>query len=63
MRRLHRAPDLPPAGPARGPECPPAPLLRQGSGDMSNTERILVGMDLRTAEEKRAAAERTPRQP
>ena len=37
--------------------------LRRFIGDMSNTERILVGMDLRTAEEKRAAAERTPKQP
>ena len=31
--------------------------LRRFIGDMSNTERILVGMDLRTAEEKRAAAD------
>src|SRR5512135_1266195 len=31
--------------------------LRRFIGDMSNTERILVGMDLRTAKEKRAAAE------
>jgi circadian clock protein KaiB len=30
--------------------------LRRFIGDMSNTERILVGMDLRSAEEKRAAA-------
>jgi circadian clock protein KaiB len=37
--------------------------LRRFIGDMSNTERILVGMDLRTAEEKRAAAERTPEKP
>jgi circadian clock protein KaiB len=37
--------------------------LRRFIGDMSNTERILVGMDLRTAEEKHAAAERTPGQP
>ncbi|MCX6927844.1 MAG: circadian clock KaiB family protein [Verrucomicrobia bacterium] len=37
--------------------------LRRFIGDMSNTERILVGMDLRTAEEKRAAAEGTPKQP
>jgi circadian clock protein KaiB len=29
--------------------------LRRFIGDMSNTERILVGMDLRTAAEKRAA--------
>ena len=36
--------------------------LRRFIGDMSNTERILVGMDLRTAKEKRAAAERTPEQ-
>jgi circadian clock protein KaiB len=35
--------------------------LRRFIGDMSNTERILVGMDLRTATEKRAAAE-TPKQ-
>jgi circadian clock protein KaiB len=34
--------------------------LRRFIGDMSNTERILVGMDLRTAEEKRAAADPTP---
>jgi circadian clock protein KaiB len=34
--------------------------LRRFIGDMSNTDRILVGMDLRTAEEKRAAADRTP---
>ena len=31
--------------------------LRRFIGDMSNTERILVGMDLRTAEEKRGATE------
>ncbi len=31
--------------------------LRRIIGDMSNPERILVGMDLRTAEEPRAAAE------
>ncbi|MBI5383419.1 MAG: thiol-disulfide isomerase [Verrucomicrobia bacterium] len=31
--------------------------LRRFIGDMSNTERILVGMDLRSAEEKRAAAD------
>jgi circadian clock protein KaiB len=37
--------------------------LRRFIGDMSNTERILVGMDLRTAEEKRVAAERTPKEP
>ena len=37
--------------------------LRRFIGDMSNTERILVGMDLRAAKEKRAAAERTPKQP
>lgn len=37
--------------------------LRRFIGDMSNTERILVGMDLRTAEEQRAASERTPEQP
>jgi len=37
--------------------------LRRFIGDMSNTERILVGMDLRTAEEMRAAAERPPEQP
>ena len=37
--------------------------LRRFIGDMSNTERILVGMDLRTAEEKRAAAERNAEQP
>lgn len=30
--------------------------LRRFIGDMSNTERILVGMDLRTADQKRAAA-------
>ena len=30
--------------------------LRRFIGDMSNTERILVGMDLRTAGEKQAAA-------
>ena len=30
--------------------------LRRFIGDMSNTERILVGMDLRTAAEKQAAA-------
>jgi circadian clock protein KaiB len=30
-------------------------------GDMSNTERILVGMDLCTAEEKRAAAKTPPK--
>jgi len=29
--------------------------LRRFIGDMSNTDRILVGMDLRTAAEKRAA--------
>jgi circadian clock protein KaiB len=34
--------------------------LRRFIGDMSNTDRILVGMDLRTAKEKRAAAEQTP---
>jgi len=33
--------------------------LRRFIGDMSNTERILVGMDLRTAEEKRGATERS----
>jgi circadian clock protein KaiB len=37
--------------------------LRRFIGDMSNTERILVGMDLRTAKEKRAAAERNAEQP
>jgi circadian clock protein KaiB len=37
--------------------------LRRFIGDMSNTERILVGMDLRTAEEKRAATQRTPEKP
>ena len=37
--------------------------LRRFIGDMSNTERIIVGMDLRTASEKRAAAEGTPQQP
>ena len=37
--------------------------LRRFIGDMSNTERILVGMDLRSAEEKRASKERTPKQP
>jgi len=31
--------------------------LRRFIGDMSNTDRILVGMDLRTAEEKRAVAD------
>jgi circadian clock protein KaiB len=31
--------------------------LRRFIGDMSNTDRILVGMDLRTAEEKRTAAD------
>ncbi len=31
--------------------------LRRFIGDMSNTDRILVGMDLRTAEQKRAAAD------
>ena len=36
--------------------------LRRFIGDMSQTERILVGMDLRTAGEKRAAAEPTPKQ-
>jgi circadian clock protein KaiB len=36
--------------------------LRRFIGDMSNTERILVGMDLRTAEEKRAAVEQVPKQ-
>ena len=33
--------------------------LRRFIGDMSNTERILVGMDLRTAEEKQAGTERS----
>ena len=37
--------------------------LRRFIGDMSNTERILVGMDLRTAEEKRASASPAPKQP
>ena len=37
--------------------------LRRFIGDMSNTERILVGMDLRTAEEKRAALKQPPKQP
>jgi circadian clock protein KaiB len=37
--------------------------LRRFIGDMSNTERILVGMDLRTAEEKRAAAQGSPEPP
>jgi len=37
--------------------------LRRFIGDMSNTERILVGMDLRTAQEKPAASERAPEQP
>jgi circadian clock protein KaiB len=37
--------------------------LRRFIGDMSNTERILIGMDLRTAEEKRTAAEQPPKQP
>ena len=37
--------------------------LRRFIGDISNTERILVGMDLRSAEEKRAAAKQTPKQP
>jgi circadian clock protein KaiB len=36
--------------------------LRRFIGDMSNTERILVGMDLRTTAEKRAAVELTPKQ-
>ena len=35
--------------------------LRRFIGDMSDTERILVGMDLRTAEEQRAAAKRASR--
>jgi len=33
--------------------------LRRFIGDMSNTERILVGMDLLTAEEKRGATQRS----
>jgi len=33
--------------------------LRRFIGDMSNTERILVGMDLRTAEAKRGATQRS----
>ena len=33
--------------------------LRRFIGDMSNTERILVGMDLRTAEDKHGAAKRS----
>lgn len=33
--------------------------LRRFIGDMSDTDRILVGMDLRTAQEKRAATELT----
>jgi circadian clock protein KaiB len=33
--------------------------LRRFIGDMSNTERILVGMDLLTAEEKRGAPKRS----
>ena len=37
--------------------------LRRFIGDMSNTERILVGMDLRTAREKREAADRSLEQP
>jgi circadian clock protein KaiB len=37
--------------------------LRRFIGDMSNTERILVGMDLRTAKEKRVAAEQTGKEP
>jgi circadian clock protein KaiB len=37
--------------------------LRRFIGDMSNTERILVGMDLRTAVEKRAATAQTSKQP
>ena len=37
--------------------------LRRFIGDMSNTERILVGMDLRTAEEKRATAAPLPQHP
>ncbi len=36
--------------------------LRRFIGDMSNTERILVGMDLRTADERRAASERSLKQ-
>jgi circadian clock protein KaiB len=37
--------------------------LRRFIGDMSNTERILVGMDLRTADEKRAVTAPTSKQP
>jgi circadian clock protein KaiB len=37
--------------------------LRRFIGDMSDTERILVGMDLRTAEEKRTATKGNPIQP
>ena len=36
--------------------------LRRFIGDMSNTERILIGMDLRTADEKATAAPRPTRQ-
>lgn len=37
--------------------------LRRFIGDMSNTERILVGMDLRKAAEKLAPVDPTPKQP
>ena len=37
--------------------------LRRFIGDMSNAERILVGMDLRKAAEKHAPVGTTPKQP
>jgi len=37
--------------------------LRRFIGDMSNTERILLGMDLRKAAEKRAQVGTDPKQP
>ena len=61
MIQLHKSAEAAAAASPLSPGGFTAPACR--GRDLSDTDRILVGVELRTAEEKRAGADGTPEQP